>query len=126
MAAAAAAAFQPPQPPVDATALQVWCLSVDGRLDDQATAITGVGLELQATIGHATDAMNAIVDGVGVEFTGFKRQVHHDHAQFNTVVTATQQKIAEVEDTVNRLAQDLVAKLAVVDAQPTPSSALPS
>jgi hypothetical protein len=55
MAAAAAAAFQPPQPPVDATALQVWCLSVDGRLDDQATAITGVGLELQATIGHAKE-----------------------------------------------------------------------
>ena len=82
MAAASAAAFQqlgqpaPPQP-VDAVALQIWCNRVDGRLDDQATAITGVGLELQATIGHAKDAMNTIVDSVRVEFTGFKRQVHH-------------------------------------------------
>ena len=93
MAAASAAAFQqpgqpvPPQP-VDAVALQIWCNRVDGRLDDQATAITGVGLELQATIGHAKDAMNTIVDSVRVEFTGFKRQVHHDHEQLNTVVAA--------------------------------------
>ena len=85
----------------------------------QATAITGVGLELQATttIGHAKDAMNAIVDSVRVEFTGFKRQVHHDHTQLNTVVTETQQKFAEVENVVNRLAQDMVAKLALVDAR---------
>ena len=60
MAAAVAAAFplpqqQPPPQPVDAAALQVWCSRVDNRLDDQATAITGVGLELQATIGHAKE-----------------------------------------------------------------------
>ena len=122
MAAASAAAFQqlgqpaPPQP-VDAVALQIWCNRVDGRLDDQATAITGVGLELQATIGHAKDAMNTIVDSVRVEFTGFKRQVHHDHEQLNTVVAETQQKFAEVEGVVNRLAQDMVAKLALVDAR---------
>ena len=121
MAAASAAAFQqlgqpaPPQP-VDAVALQIWCNRVDGRLDDQATAITGVGLELQATIGHAKDAMNTIVDSVRVEFTGFKRQVHHDNKQLNTVVAETQQKSAGVEDVVNRLAQDMVAKLALVDA----------
>jgi hypothetical protein len=123
MAAAAAAAFplpqqQPPPPqPVDAAALQVWCSRVDSRLDDQATAITGVGLELQATIGHAKDAMNAIVDSVRVEFTGFKRQVHHDHKQLNTVVAETQQKFAEDEGVANRLAQDMVAKLALVDAR---------
>ena len=120
-AASAAASPQPQQPlppqPIDATALQIWCSRVDGRLDDQATAITGVGLQLEATIGHAKDAMNAIVDGVRVELLGFKRQVHQDHAQLNTVVAATQQKFAEVEGAVNRVAQDMVAKLALVDVR---------
>ena len=78
MAAASAAAFpQPQQPlppqPIDATALQIWCSRVDGRLDDQATAITGVGLQLEMTIGHAKDAMNAIIEGVRGELVGFNQ-----------------------------------------------------
>ena len=135
MAAASAAAFpQPQQPllaqPIDATALQIWCSRVDGRLDDQATAITGVGLQLEMTIGHAKDAMNAIIEGVRGELVGF--QVHHDHGQLNIVVAATQQKFAEVEGVVHSIAQSLADKMALVDArwlmraQPAPSSALPS
>ena len=96
----------PPQP-IDATALQIWCSRVDGRLDDQATAITGVGLQLEMTIGHAKDAMNAIIEGVRGELVGFKRQVHHDHGQLNIVVAATQQKFAEVEGVVHSIAQNL-------------------
>ena len=127
MAAASAAAFpQPQQPlppqPIDATALQIWCSRVDGRLDDQATAITGVGLQLEMTIGHAKDAMNAIIEGVRGELVGFMRQVHHDHGQLNIVVAATQQKFAEVEGVVHSIAQNL----AEMRAQPAPSSALPS
>ena len=53
-----------PQPPVDPTALQLWCGQVEGRLDEQATAITGVGLQLEMTFGHAKDAMKVITDGV--------------------------------------------------------------
>ena len=80
--AAAAAATQP----VDPIALQAWCGAVEGRLDEHTTRITGVGLNLEQLIGHAKDAMKLVVDGVGAELTGFKRQVHHDHGKLDAVV----------------------------------------
>ena len=126
---AAAAAFQqplqpPPPQPIDATALQIWCSRVDGRLDDQATAITGVGL---MTIGHAKDAMNAIIEGVRGELVGFKRQVHHDHGQLNIVVAATQQRFAEVEAWCTASRRTWRTRWrCLMRAQPAPSSALPS
>ena len=120
MAAAAAAASA--QPAVDTAALQVWCARTDGRLDAADTAITGVGLHLEATVGQAKDAMNAIVQDVRVEL-GFQQQVRIDHQQLNNVVAATQQKFAEVEGSLNHVAQGLAvvqglaAQLAQVEAR---------
>ena len=54
---AAAGAAQP----VDPVALQQWSAAVEGRLDEQTTRITGVGLNLEALIGHAKEAMKTIV-----------------------------------------------------------------
>ena len=73
-AAGSAAAAQ-----LDPLALQVWVAEVEGRLDAQATRMTGVNLELQQLVGHARDAMKSIVDGVAGELLCFKRQVHIDH-----------------------------------------------
>ena len=111
----AAAAAQP----VDPMALQLWLAQVEGRLDEQATAITGVGLELQTTIGHAKGAMTAIVESVKVELLGFKRQVHNDHGQLNAVVAQVQQKFTEVEEAVNRVAQEFATRVASMDARAT-------
>ena len=118
-AASGAAAGATRAEPVDAIAPQVWCSRIEGRLDDQATAVTGVGLQLAATTEHAKGAMNAIVEGVRSELMGFKRQVHHDHGQMNGVVAATQQKFAEVEGVVHNISANLVAKLALMDARAT-------
>ena len=132
MAAAAAAASA--QPAVDATALQQWCLSVDARLDAADTATTGIGLHLDATVGQAKGAMEAIVQGVRVELFGVQQQFRADHehkmGQLNGVVAhaqqkfaevegATQQKFSEVEGALTLVAQDLRAKLAQAEARAT-------
>ena len=98
MSAAAAADV----PGVDLVALQAWVGLTDQRLDTNDTAITGVSLNLEATVGQAKDAMSAIVQGVRTELLGFKRQVHTDHQQLNAVVSATQQKFIEVEGTTQQ------------------------
>ena len=113
---------------VDLVALQAWVGLTDQRLDANDTAITGVSLNLGATVGQAKDAMNALVQGVRTELLGFKRQVHTDHQQLNAVVSATQQKFIEVEGTtqqkfvevegsVTNVAQILTTRLARAEHQ---------
>ena len=112
--AAAAAATQP----VDPIALQAWCGAVEGRLDEHTTRITGVGLNLEQLIGHAKDAMKLVVDGVGAELTGFKRQVHHDHGKLDAVVVAQiQHKFAEVEGVVQGLTLEAATRTAALDVR---------
>ena len=82
-AAASAAAGTPT---VDMAALQAWVAHTDGRLDSADTAITGVGLQLAATVEGAKVALQQIVEGVRVELMGFKRQVHSDHGTMNAVI----------------------------------------
>ena len=132
-ATAAWAGAQPPQlgqdgqpqlqPPVDPTALQAWCAQVVGRLDEQATRINGVGIQLDQTIGHARKAMQDIVAGVSNELTGFQRVVHHDHGKLNSVVGQIQQKFADIEAVVQGLYEGLAlettAKVAAMDARAT-------
>ena len=113
---------------VDVVALQAWVGLTDQRLDATDTAITGVSLNLEATVGHAKGAMNAIIQSVRTELLGFKRQVHTDHQQLNAVVSATQQKFIEVEGTtqqkfvevegsVTNVAQILTTRLARAEHQ---------
>ena len=89
--AAAAAAFgaqhaMTAQVPVDPRALQAWAEEVEGRMNAHHTGLTGLGLQLDRTIGQAKEAMEAIVAGVSSELTGFKRLVHEDHGKLNTMV----------------------------------------
>ena len=102
---------------IDVAALQTWVALTDQRLDAADTAITGVGLNLEATVGQAKEAMGAIVQGVRVELLGFKQQVHSDHQQLNAVVAATQQKFVEVEGSVTNVAQILTTRLARAEHQ---------
>ncbi len=57
-AAAAAAAST-----IDVVALQAWVAHTHERIDAADTAITGVSLNLEATVGQAKEAMGAIVRG---------------------------------------------------------------
>ena len=112
--AAAAALFGAQHPlgaqqPVDPTALQLWVQEVEGRLDAQAMRVNGVGLQLEQTIGHAKEDMQAIVSGVSAELVGFQRQVHHDHGKMNAVVGQIQLKFAEIEAVMQSVSQDFVA-----------------
>ena len=113
---------------IDVSALQARAALTDQRLDANDMATTGVSLNLEATVGQAKDAMNAIVQGVRTELLGFKRQVHTDHQQLNAVVSATQQKFIEVEGTtqqkfvevegsVTNVAQILTTRLARAEHQ---------
>jgi hypothetical protein len=99
----------------EAAALRAWKVEVDGRLDEQATAITGVGLTLTATIDHAKIAMSNIVQGVRVELMGSQAQDHALLEQLNAVVAATRAKFTEVQLVVDKVASDVVVQVAAMD-----------
>ena len=123
--AAGGAHFAAAGPILEAAALRAWKVEVEGRLDAADTAITGVTMNLGATIEHAKVALNGIVQGVRVELLGSQAQDRALLEQLNVVVAATAAKFTEIEGVVDKVAHDVVRQVAAMDLR-TAELPLPS
>ena len=99
----------------DPAALSAWTQEVEERLAVQTSSLTGLHVQLGATIAQAKAAMEAIVAGVSFELLAFKRQVHTDHGKLDELVGHLQRKFLDVEHVVQGLAGETAAKFAAVD-----------